>query len=225
MAGSGGRNPRAPSRSRSPRSPKPETSLPQRRTRERKATMNSKLLSVAMLCGTALLGACQSMPDPSIGGVSLDRVVGGTTKDVRNVQPVGGFLPNPSLLQPGGQGNWALMYRNSDVNLSRYNALVLDPVTVWTGSNSAFSTVPEASRQALANTFTSDLATALKARCRMTTRSGPGVARLRFALVGAKEPNAALNTVATYAPYVSGAYSAASFLFNKDVGYFAGTAT
>jgi uncharacterized protein DUF3313 len=82
-----------------------------------------------------------------------------------------------------------------------------------------------APRQALANQFTSDLATALKAHCRMTTQSGPGTARLRFALVGAKEPNAALNTVATYVPYVSTAYGAASYLFNKDVGYFAGTAT
>jgi hypothetical protein len=48
---------------------------------------------------------------------------------------------------------------------------------------------------------------------------------MRFALVDTKVPNATLNTVATYTPYASTAYSAASFVFNKGVGYFAGTAT
>ena len=48
---------------------------------------------------------------------------------------------------------------------------------------------------------------------------------LQFAIVNAKLPNAALNTLALYAPYESTAYAAASLLFNKGVGYFAGTAT
>jgi hypothetical protein len=49
--------------------------------------------------------------------------------------------------------------------------------------------------------------------------------RLKFALVDVKPSNAAENTVATYTPYVGAAYSAASFAFNKGVGYFAGTAS
>ena len=38
-------------------------------------------------------------------------------------------------------------------------------------------------------------------------------------------PDATINTIATYAPYASTAYSGVSFAFNKSVGYFAGTAT
>jgi hypothetical protein len=187
--------------------------------------MQNKFLRAGLLCAAGLLSACQSVSSDSVAGVSVGQLVGGSTKSVQDVQPVGGFLPNPSLLQPGGKGDPALVYRNSNVNLSSYSALILDPVTVWTGYNSAFASLPEASRQALANQFTADLAKALKAHCRMTTQSGPGTARLRFALVGANEPNAALNTFATYVPYVSTAYGAASYLFNNDVGYFAGTAT
>jgi hypothetical protein len=153
------------------------------------------------------------------------RIVGGSTKQIRDVEPVGGFLPSPSLLEAGGPGRAALMYRNSEVNLSRYNALILEPVSIWTGPNSPVATLPEEQRQVLANTFTADLNGALKTKCRMTRRNGPGVARIRLALVDATTPNAALNTVATYAPYVSTAYSVASIGLNKGVGYFAGTAT
>jgi hypothetical protein len=59
----------------------------------------------------------------------------------------------------------------------------------------------------------------------MVRRGSRGTVHLRFALVDAKEPNPTINTVATYAPYASTAYSVASFAFNKGVGYFAGTAT
>jgi hypothetical protein len=153
------------------------------------------------------------------------RIVGGTTKQIREVEPVGGFLPSPELLQAGGPGRSALTYRNSELNLSRYNSLILEPVSIWTGPSSPVASLPEEQRQVLANTFTADLNDALRTKCRMTRRSGPGVARIRLALVDATTPNAALNTVATYAPYVSTAYSVASVGLNKGVGYFAGTAT
>jgi hypothetical protein len=59
----------------------------------------------------------------------------------------------------------------------------------------------------------------------MVTAPSPGTMRMRFALVDAKIPNAAVNTVATYTPYASTAYSLGSLAFNNGVGYFAGTAT
>jgi len=59
----------------------------------------------------------------------------------------------------------------------------------------------------------------------MTRAPGAGVLRMKFALVDAKIPNAAVNTVATFAPYASTAYGVASYTLNGGVGYFAGTAT
>ena len=55
----------------------------------------------------------------------------------------------------------------------------------------------------------------------MVTAPSPGTMRMRFALVDAKIPNSAVNTVATYTPYASTAYSLASLAFNNGVGYFA----
>lgn len=47
------------------------------------------------------------------------RVVGGTTTQVRDVQPSTGFLPRPDLLGPGGSKEAALVYRRPDVNSLR----------------------------------------------------------------------------------------------------------
>ena len=183
-------------------------------------TLRRGSAATLLLASVTLLGACQNGQ-----GIQLGQVVGGATKQVRDVEPVGGFLPDASLLMVGGQGNFALMYRNSDVNLAAYHSVILNPVTLWTGPNSPAATVPYEQRQALANEFTSDLYQALKTNCRMTRQSGPGVAEIYIALVDAVTTNAALNTVATYAPYVSTAYSLASLGFNKGVALFAGGAT
>jgi Protein of unknown function (DUF3313) len=84
--------------------------------------------------------------------------------------------------------------------------------------------VPHNQRAALANTFYAHLYNALKARCEMVRTASTGTIRLRIALTDATTPDAKVNTVATFAPYVSTAYSVASLAFNKGVGYFAGTA-
>lgn len=80
-------------------------------------------------------------------------------------------------------------------------------------------------KRALANAAYADIYAALKGHCQMVQTTSPGTIHFRFALIDTKEPNAVLNTVATYAPYASTAYSVASFAFNKGVGYFSGSAT
>ena len=103
--------------------------------------------------------------------------------------------------------------------------MILDPVIIWAPTNSAWASVPSDQRQELANKFQSDLRDELKQRCQLVTSPSPGTMRIRYALVDATFPNAIVNTIATYAPYASDAYSLASFAFNDGVGYFAGTAT
>lgn len=186
----------------------------------RRSVPTRSVLGAALVAG--LLGACQSISAPDISG---GRIVGGATRQVHDVSSVSGFLPQPALLQPGGSGDPALIYRNPGVDSSHYGALILDPVSVWAGSGSAFTKTPVAEQQALANKFTSDLAAALRTRCRVTTQPGPGVLRVRIALVDAHPANATMNTIATYVPFVSAAYSGASYAFNKDIAYFAGSAT
>jgi hypothetical protein len=177
-----------------------------------------------MLVPMLALAACSQQTDP-LANIQPGQVVGGATKQVTNVQPVGGFLPNPALLYAGSAGEPDLVYRNPAVVLSSYAQVQLEPVAVWSGPASTFTNLPGDQRQALADKFYFDLYQALSAHCAMAAMARRGTVQLRFALVDATAPNPVLNTMATYTPYASTAYDAASFLFNKGVGYFAGAAT
>ena len=170
------------------------------------------------------LASCGTVSTP-LGNVQQGQIVGGATKQVANAQPVGGFLPNPGLLQPGNSGDPDLVYRSSTAILSNYRRVMLEPVTVWAGPDSSFNNLTPAQRQILVNKFHWDLRQALANHCVLTNVASPGTIQLRFALVDATAPNPVLNTVATYTPYASSAYDAASFLLNNGVGYFAGSAT
>jgi hypothetical protein len=178
-------------------------------------------VAVSVIAG---LGACDGS-DPLQGKIQTGQIVGGGTVQMTDVQPVNGFLPQPGLLQPGGNGRAALYYVNPDVRLSSYSRILLEPVVIWTPPDSRLAAVPADQRVAAANTFHSNLFNAMSRHCAMVNRPSAGALRMRFALVDARLPNAAVNTVATYAPYAGAAYSAASVLFNNGVGYFAGTAT
>src|SRR5215472_16649589 len=154
------------------------------------------------------------------------QIVGGGTKQMAlDAPPVGGFLPQPQLLKPGGPGRADLVYLNPNVNFASYHNVMIDPVTLWTGPNSELNSVPADQKRALANAAYADIYGALKGHCEMVQKAAPGTISFHFALVDTKEPNATINTIATYAPYASTAYSLASFTFNKGVGYFSGTAT
>jgi len=174
----------------------------------------------------ATLAACNQISEESMFHPRT-AVLGGT-RQIRDVQPIDGFLPDPSLLQPGnGSGQPVLIYRNPKANFALYNRIILDPVTIWTGPDSALNGVPEDQRQVLANRFHRELYAALNKNCRMViTTLRPGTIHMRVALTDAKSSHIVLNTVASYAPYgVSTLYGVASFVFNNGVGFFAGRAS
>ena len=182
---------------------------------------SSRILALAAM---ATLTACGEFGGAG-GMFQTGQIIGGGTKQMADVQPVAGFLPDPSLLRRGGSGQADLVYRNPTANFASYNKVILEPVAIWAAPDSQLNSVPVEQRQAAANTFYSDLYKALSRRCQMVRSPSPGTMRMRFALVDAKIPNATVNTVATYTPYASTAYDLASLAFNNGVGYFAGTAS
>jgi hypothetical protein len=183
--------------------------------------LNRRVVALAVLVTLTACGESGGLG----GSFQPGQIIGGGTKQITDVQPVAGFLPERSLLRPGGSGRADLVYRNPTANFASYNKVILEPVAIWAAPDSPLNSVPVDQRQAAANTFYSDLYKALSRRCQMVTSPSPGTMRMRFALVDAKIPNAAVNTVATYTPYASTAYGLASLAFNNGVGYFAGTAT
>jgi hypothetical protein len=170
-------------------------------------------------------GGAPVQQDPN-ATIQTGQIVGGATKQMA-VDPsqFGRFLPKPELLAPGGPGKADFVYFNPNAPLSNYKKILIDPVTIWAGPGSKLNSIPADQQRALANAAYSDIYNALKGHCEMVQQASPGTIHFHFALVDTKEPDAVLNTVATYAPYASTAYSLASFAFNNDVGYFAGTAT
>ena len=159
--------------------------------------------------------------------VSLTALLGGcaATKQVADVEPVGGFLPEPAALEPGKSGQTALVYLNPEARWSSYSKMLLEPVTVWTAGNSRLNTVPPEQRKALADTLYADRHEAAAQRCEMVTEPGPGTLRVHVALVDAEASNAALNTISTYVPQAHVLSSLTGYAFNDGVGFFAGSAT
>lgn len=113
------------------------------------------------ICISLVLTACSQQMDP-LANIQKGQVIGGATKQIANAQPVGGFLPNAAMLQPGGTGDPDLIYRSPSALPSSYSRVLLEPVTVWSGPGSNFSNLPPAQRQALANRFATNLRQTLR---------------------------------------------------------------
>jgi hypothetical protein len=178
----------------------------------------------AAMAMTVALAACGV-----VGGegapVQTGQIVGGATRQVRDVRPVRGFLPRPDLLAAGASGEAALVYINGDANFGRYSRVLLEPIAIWTDPDSKLSALPPRDRIALANRAQARIYGELAKHCHMVRAPGPNTVRLRLALTDAEKSDAAVNTVATYAPYVSTAASVAAIAFNDGVSYFAGSAS
>jgi hypothetical protein len=158
-------------------------------------------------------------------GCTKADIVGGGTEQMTAAPPVDGFLPQPGLLAQREGTLWDLTYMKPGVDFHAYNAILVDPVQILTAPSSQLATLPEDQREKLANTFYSDVFSALSRSCKVAAAPGPGVVRLRLALSDATASNAVVKTVANYTPYVNIAYKATSYAFNNGVGYFSGTAT
>jgi hypothetical protein len=147
------------------------------------------------------------------------------TQQVSGVRPSSGFLPNPSLLQPGEQGQADLVYLNPAVKLSSYNKVMLAPVTFQATPGSDLNDIPPGESQALVNTFHADLYDAISQRCRMVNAPVPDTMLIRLAIVDAKQSDAPVNTVATYVPQARMLDTVTGYAFNDGVGNFVGSAT
>jgi hypothetical protein len=113
-----------------------------------------------------LLVGCQQ-PTSAGNSLQIGQVVGGGTVEMADVQPVGGFLPKPELLQRGTDAEPALNYRNPAANLASYHAVMIDPVALWLAPGSPLNAVPVNQRQAAVNLLYSDLHDALQSNCRL----------------------------------------------------------
>jgi hypothetical protein len=106
-----------------------------------------------------------------------------------------------ALLKPGPEGHAQLAYVRPGVNWPAYNFVLLDPVTVWKGKESAGKGISAADEQTLVNYFYSVIRDALeKQGFTIVNAPGPDTLRVKVAITKPEESNVTLNVVSTVIP-------------------------
>jgi len=124
-------------------------------------------------------------------------VAGCATRQTGKAQP-SGFLEDYSQLQPGGEGHAQLVYINPNVDWKKYNAVLIDPVTVWLSSEA--SELSQADQKMLTDKLHDALVEALGKNYQIAEEPGPGVLRVRTAITEAQGAKLAMNAVTGIVP-------------------------
>jgi hypothetical protein len=125
------------------------------------------------------------------------------TRQTRDEAKPSGFLGDYSQLQPGQDGQAKLVWFDPNASWKAYNAVIVDPVTLWTaGEEGDLAKLSREDQQMLADRFHTALATALAKDMPVVTQPGPGVLRVRAAITEAGGSNVALDIVSTVIPQV-----------------------
>lgn len=139
----------------------------------------------------------------SIIGVLLLLLLSGcaTSQSVETVRP-SGFLEDYSQLKPGGSGQAALLYRNPNANIGRYDKFMIDDVAIWYSEEESLRDLPEEDLKQLALLLKVRVIEALKNEGLSRVKEpGPGVMRIRAAITDAKKSKPVLDTVTTVLPH------------------------
>lgn len=110
-----------------------------------------------------------------------------------------GFLSDYSMLKPGKADEALLLYTRPQLDLSRYHAILLEPIEVWrSAANDSDLNAGDFAR--LAGVLQTMVSTALAESWTMTDTPGKGVLRLRLALTDAQASSTAMDFVTTVIP-------------------------
>ncbi|MFO1417321.1 MAG: DUF3313 domain-containing protein [Methylotetracoccus sp.] len=100
-------------------------------------------------------------------------------------------------LTKGGEGQLDLRYVNTKANWTQYKSVIVDPVVIWSSSESNIS---QPDQQRLANYFYESLKQHLSTRFTIADAPGTGVMRLQVALTDAQGATPGLRTITMAIP-------------------------
>ena len=144
--------------------------------------MTSSLRLVWMFVIVALLPACAP------------------TRQPRGAVQTSGFLHDYSILEAGGEDQAKLRYVDPSADFSRYQAVLVDSVTLWSGPQLA-KLKPE-EKQVLVDHAYEALVTALGRSFTIVKAPGAGTLRVRAAITEATSSAVVPDVVATVIPQV-----------------------
>ena len=108
---------------------------------------------------------------------------------------------------------------------SSYNKVLLAPVTLQTAPGSSLDGIPPEQRQALVNTFHTDLFSAISQHCQMVDAPTLDTMEIHIAITDAIQSNTTANTITTYIPQARMLDTMTGYGFNNGVGNFVGSVT
>lgn len=106
-----------------------------------------------------------------------------------------GVFDDYSRLQPGGTGDIAFVYRNPAAQWTTYDAVLLEPVTLWRSGRDSLAPIPEADLLQLVTRFDGAIRQRLGAGFRLVDEPGRGVLRIRLAITAAHESDKGLDVL------------------------------
>jgi hypothetical protein len=122
------------------------------------------------------------------------------TRQSRQEVKGSGFMQDYSILEAGGEDQAKLRYVAKDADFSRYQAVVVDSVSLWSGPGLA-KLKPEEKRALVDHAYTA-LVTALAKSFRIATVPGHDTLRVRAAITEATGSAPVPDVVATVIPQV-----------------------
>lgn len=140
----------------------------------------TRTLLVLLVITTSLLGGCakRAVPPPALPPPD-----------------VSGFLDDYALLRPGGLGEVDRVYRNPDVDWSRYHAVLLEPVSLWRSGRKSLDPVPADDLRRLIGDFQAAVQHRLGEGFRLVKAAAPGVMRVRLAITDARASDPILDVM------------------------------
>ena len=120
-------------------------------------------------------------------------VVAGCATGTKALDPKleSGFLDGYNRLQPiesGEQGVSIYRYKNPNVDFSKYNAVIIEPVVIYqtTDADTAAGGLNEQTLYQVRQQITNNIRADVAKRAKVVTKPGPGVANISIAITGAK---------------------------------------
>jgi len=106
-----------------------------------------------------------------------------------------GVFDDYSHLHPGGPGDLAFIYVNPAAKWTTYDAVLLEPVTLWRSGRDSLAPIPEADLVQLVTRFEDAVRRRLGEGFRLVDAPGPGVLRIRLAITAARESDRGLDVL------------------------------
>ena len=128
-----------------------------------------------------------------------------------------GFLGDYSQLRPGGKERASYFYIKPNLNLAKYDKILLDPPVLFRGKESRTKGISSEDTQRLINNFHTLLHESLSKDYQIVQVPGPSTMRFQAAITKIKESSVGLDAVSSFVPQLRGITTLAGYVTGKPL--------